>query len=164
MNIQNDELGNRHQHRWSGLDRDKDIAALADKLAEVVDNLFNHDGALVQLDPTGKLLPVNRAALHDIITKHIAAVRVVNRDGVWRKEFFSYAFAPKPRFGPPTVANPRADKDTGHEPDLEVLDQLFRHELLWRVPKQDFIDWTTDASGMRRQLSPAPDIAPDRLW
>lgn len=44
---------------------------------------------------------------------------VVNRDGVWRKEFFSYAFAPKPRFGPPTVANPRADKDTGHEPDLE---------------------------------------------
>ena len=51
--------------------------------------------------------------LHDIITKHIAAVRVVNRDGVWRKEFFSYAIAPKPRFGPPTVANPHADKDTG---------------------------------------------------
>jgi hypothetical protein len=26
------------------------------------------------------------------------------------------------------------------------------------------IDWPTDASGMRRQLSPAADIASDRLW
>jgi anti-sigma factor ChrR (cupin superfamily) len=30
--------------------------------------------------------------------------------------------------------------------------------------KQGFIDWPTDASGMRRQLSPAADIASDRLW
>ena len=34
------------------------------------------------------------------------------------------------------------------------------HELA----KQDFIDWPTDASRMRRQLSPAADIASDRLW
>jgi hypothetical protein len=27
-----------------------------------------------------------------------------------------------------------------------------------------FIDWPTDASGMRRQLSPAADIASDRVW
>jgi hypothetical protein len=31
-------------------------------------------------------------------------------------------------------------------------------------PKQGFSDWPTDASGMRRQLSPAADIASDRLW
>jgi hypothetical protein len=31
-------------------------------------------------------------------------------------------------------------------------------------PKQGFIDWPTDASGMRRQLSPAADIASNRLW
>jgi hypothetical protein len=30
--------------------------------------------------------------------------------------------------------------------------------------KQGFIDWPTDASGMWRQLSPAADIAFDRLW
>jgi hypothetical protein len=30
--------------------------------------------------------------------------------------------------------------------------------------KQGFIDWPTDASEMRRQLSPAADIASDRLW
>jgi hypothetical protein len=30
-------------------------------------------------------------------------------------------------------------------------------------PKQGFIDWPTDASGMRRQLSLAADIASDRL-
>jgi hypothetical protein len=30
-------------------------------------------------------------------------------------------------------------------------------------PKQGFIDWPRDASGMRRQLSPATDIASDRL-
>jgi hypothetical protein len=33
-----------------------------------------------------------------------------------------------------------------------------------RAAKQDFIDWPTDASRMRRQLSPAPDIAFDLLW
>jgi hypothetical protein len=31
-------------------------------------------------------------------------------------------------------------------------------------PKQGFIDWPTDASGMRRQLSLAADIASNRLW
>ena len=30
--------------------------------------------------------------------------------------------------------------------------------------KHGFIDWPTDASEMRRQLSPAADIASDRLW
>jgi hypothetical protein len=80
----------RHRCRnRSGCDRDKDIAALADKIAAVVE-LFNHDGALVQLDPTtGKPIPVNLAAFRDLIANSIAGVRVVNRGGggVWRCEF-----------------------------------------------------------------------------
>ena len=31
---------------------------------------------------------------------------------------------------------------------------------LWVLTKQGFIDWPTDASGMRRQLSPAADKPP----
>jgi hypothetical protein len=36
--------------------------------------------------------------------------------------------------------------------------------MVMRIAKQGFIDWPTDASGMRRQFSPAADIASDRLW
>jgi hypothetical protein len=47
---------------------------------------------------------------------------------------------------------------------LRVLRAMKKGRLETGGPKQGFIDCPTDASGMRRQLSPAADIASDRLW
>jgi hypothetical protein len=133
MNDQN-ELGSRHRHHWSGRDRAKDVEALADKVAAVVE-LYNDDGRLVQLGPAGELVPVNFAAFRDLIANSIAGVRVVNRGGggVWRCEFYGYAFAPKPRFNP-TAQTPQPPADSDYEPDATVLDELFR-ELPSRLPR-----------------------------
>jgi hypothetical protein len=58
-------------------DRIKDIEALADKIAVTIE-LCNRDGALVRLDPEGKLLPVNLATLRSLIDQSIAGVRLMN--------------------------------------------------------------------------------------
>jgi hypothetical protein len=83
------ELGSRRLHVWRGrhhgstrphglVDAVKeDTATLAEAIVEAVE-LFNAGGQLVQLDPTGKIIPINRAGLHGLVSKHIAAVRVVN--------------------------------------------------------------------------------------
>ena len=64
--------------------------------------LYNDGGRLVQLDPnTGQLLPVNLAALRDLIGQSIAAVRVVNRDGMWQNT---------------TPTHSRPSRDTGRPP------------------------------------------------
>ena len=123
----NDKLGNRRLHHWSGTDRQADIAVLAVAIA-ATGELFNHNGTLVQLRD-GKLIPISRNELQELITRHVAAVRVVKRDGVWQREFYSYEFAQKPNFGPPTSAG------SEREPDDKVLDEIFRHELLGRIPQ-----------------------------
>ena len=120
----NDKLGNRRLHHWSGTDRQVDIAVLAVAIA-ATGELFNHNGTLVQLRD-GKLIPISRNELQELITRHVAAVRVVKRDGVWQREFYSYEFAQKPNFEPPT---------SEREPDDKVLDEIFRHELLGRIPQ-----------------------------
>jgi hypothetical protein len=79
------ELGGRHRHHWSGRDRAKDFEALADKVAAVVE-LYNDNGRLVRLGPAGELVPINFAAFRDLIASSIAGVRVVDRGGVWRCE------------------------------------------------------------------------------
>jgi hypothetical protein len=129
------ELGGRHRHHWSGRDRTKDVEALADKIATVVE-LYNDDGRLVQLGPAGELMPVNFAAFRELVANSIAGVRVVNRGGggAWRCEFYGYAFAPKPRFNP-TSRNPQPPADSDNEPDATVLDELFR-EMPARLPRR----------------------------
>jgi hypothetical protein len=105
------------------------------ELAVAVDGLCNQDGGIARLDENGGLSPVAFADYCDLVDKHIAGVRVVNRDGVWQREYYSYAFAPKPRFGPPTMANPNPGAGAGREPDATVLDEIYRHELVLRLPK-----------------------------
>jgi hypothetical protein len=130
------ELGSRRLHVWRGrhhgstrphglVDAVKeDTATLAEAIVEAVE-LFNAGGQLVQLDPTGKIIPINRAALHGLVSKHIAAVRVVNvgtaDPPIWQRQYYSFGF--------------EQHADTAHEPDAKVLDELFRNELLWRLPK-----------------------------
>lgn len=131
----NDKLGNRRLHHWSGTDRQADIAVLAVAIA-ATGELFNHNGTLVQLRD-GKLIPISRNELQELITRHVAAVRVVKRDGVWQREFYSYEFAQKPNFELPTSTNPGPGADSEREPDVEVLNTLLQSELLTRVPRPE---------------------------
>jgi hypothetical protein len=129
MNDQN-ELNGRQPHHWSGRDRDKDTAALADKLATILP-LFQHDGSLFRLDG-GKLVGVSLAEFRGLVEKAICTERAVNRAGVWQQEFVSFGFPPKARHIP-TMANPNPPDTL--EPDDKVLDEIFRHELAWRLPR-----------------------------
>jgi hypothetical protein len=131
----NDKLGNRRLHHWNGTDRQADIAVLAVAIA-ATGELFNHNGTLVQLRD-GKLIPISSNELHELITRHVAAVRVVKRDGVWQREFYSYEFAQKPNFELPTSTNPGPGADSEREPDVEVLNTLLQSELLTRVPRAE---------------------------
>ena len=131
----NDKLGNRRLHHWSGTDRQVDIAVLAVAIA-ATGELFNQNGTLVQLRD-GKLIPISRNELQELITRHVAAVRVVKRDGVWQREFYSYEFAQKPNFELPTSTNPGPGADSEREPDVEVLNTLLQSELLTRVPRAE---------------------------
>jgi hypothetical protein len=131
MNDQN-ELNRRHVHHWSGRDRDKDTAALADKLAAVLP-LFQHDGGLFRLEG-GKLVGVALAEFRGLIEKAICAERAVNRAGVWQREYVSFGFPSKPRHIP-TMQNPHPDPKLEFEPDDKVLDLIYRHELAWRLPR-----------------------------
>jgi hypothetical protein len=61
---------------------------------------------------------------------------VVSRDEVWRKEYFSY------RFDTPLPRRPRRAEDglqrgeiRTTEPDAKVLEEIYLHELVWRIPR-----------------------------
>src|SRR5262245_54906841 len=98
--MKDDGLNGRQVHHWSGQDRTADIAALANAIAAAVKGLYNHNGAIARLDGNGGLSPVNLAGFRELITKHVCAARAVNRDGVWRQEYVSYAFDPPQRYNP----------------------------------------------------------------
>jgi hypothetical protein len=121
----------RSIHHWRGKNREQDVAALADAIAGIGE-LVNNEGALFRLDGDGKLTSVNLAGLQEFVGKHICGVRVVVRDGVGQRRYFSYAFPPLPK-GPPRFE----DRNKGVEliePDDKVLKQIYIDELLWRIP------------------------------
>jgi hypothetical protein len=128
-----DGRNGRAVHTWRGHDREKDIADLAEAIVAAVDGLCNHQGSIAKLDGKGGLMAVNFATLRQLIDKHIAAVRVVFRDGKWQPEFFSYAFLPPP--GPDFRHGGRRPGPNQAEPDSLVLKALYEHELVWRLPK-----------------------------
>ena len=87
------EPNGRRLHHWIGKDRTADIAELADTIA-AVGKLFNHDGVIVQLDPTGKLIQLNLAGLRAFIDQHICGVRLVALDNgwQWQRQYFTYQY------------------------------------------------------------------------
>jgi hypothetical protein len=92
------EVGDqRRLHLWRDQDLNADTNALADAVAESDVDLFNLDGRLFWLTE-GTLVPVSKNLLLDIITKHVATVRLVNRGSaekpIWEREFCSFNFAP----------------------------------------------------------------------
>ena len=97
----------------------------------------------LRLAPTRHPLPCRpdywRRVLHCITAAFYRAspdaLGVVRRGETRQPEFYPYEFATKPNFAPPTMANPHPDAGAPREPDARVFDQIYRHELLWRLPK-----------------------------
>ena len=83
-------------------------------------------------------------------------------------EYYPYAFAPKPRHGPPTITNPNPDADAGREPDADVLDRNYKLELL-RADSQGGITVTARGYGVgigigARTLSERHRAKAEILW
>jgi hypothetical protein len=127
------ELGNRRLHIWRGRSRETDIAALCDAIA-ATGEIFNHDGSFVRLDGDGKIVPIHFADMAEAIGRCIVSVRVVVHDEVARKEFYPFPFDTAPRALPRIEDHGKPLKPTSG-PDAAVLEQLYRTELLWRLPR-----------------------------
>jgi hypothetical protein len=97
--------------------------------------LYNRDGELVVIDPAGRLTPVNLAGLRELIARSICGVRVVKDSTGWRREYFEYPFATRPHPGAPRAEDHGKPPAVSREPDATVLDALYRHESLWRIPR-----------------------------
>jgi hypothetical protein len=111
-----------------------DTSRLCDAIAEAIPRLCDN-GGIAQLDGKGGLEPVNRAALQALISQHLAGARVVKNGAGWQYELYSYDFAPRRHPGAPTLLNPNPGADAAREPDAGVLDEIYRTELVLRLPK-----------------------------
>ena len=111
--------------------KENDTSEFADAIVAAVPELYTRDGVLVQL-VEGQLIGVNFASLKSLITKHLCGVRVVQRDGRWEREYFSYEFPPPPR-PDPRFGGPQEPRS--HEPDSAVLDEIYCGELAVRLPR-----------------------------
>jgi hypothetical protein len=121
---------------WRGRDRKEDTNELADAIAAAVE-LFNRDGALVRLNGDGELINVNLAGLRELIDESICGVRAVNRGTRWQREYFSYRFDPLQHPGPRCAEDGlQASENRSTGPDSKVLEQIYRVELLWPIPKE----------------------------
>jgi hypothetical protein len=129
----NDAPDGRLVHHWRGRDRQQDINALADAIASATE-LFNHNGTLVRLDG-GELVPVNFADFRARVGQRICSLRLMRKGTQWRKEYYSFDFAPVPPSGPRTNAMGLQRTTTMTEPDDKVLRQIYTEELLWRLPR-----------------------------
>jgi hypothetical protein len=125
----------RRIHHWSGRDRAADIASLADTVAAAVPGLANLGGTLARLDAHGGLSPLGRNALQGLIDAAICGVRVVNRDGLWQREYFTFGFEQPPRPDPALIGRGPLPEIPTTEPDLPALDELLKSELVWRLPR-----------------------------
>ena len=59
----------------------------------------------------------------------------MNRDGMWREEFYTFQFAPMPRSPPPTQQSGMPQKVQMTEPDDKVLREIYTETLIWRLPR-----------------------------
>jgi hypothetical protein len=114
---------------WHG----NNIDELTDVIASTIE-IYNHNDGLVTLDQ-GKLAPVNMADFKQLIDQHICGVRVVAHGNGYKKEFFSYEFAPVPHPGPRTAAQGPQLWSDSKEPDMKVLAEIYGQKLLKLIPK-----------------------------
>jgi hypothetical protein len=77
---------------------------------------------------------INLSGLHEFISDHITGVRVVMRDGVASREYFSYGFD-VPR-STADLGDRFAERETRTSgPDQAALRVIYLEELLWRLPR-----------------------------
>ena len=60
---------------------------------------------------------------------------MVASSGAGRKEYFSYKFDALPHPGPPRWETGLQREARSTEPDAKVLEEIYTHELLWRIPR-----------------------------
>jgi hypothetical protein len=76
-----------------------------------------------------------RALYGVLINKSVCGVRVTNSGNEYKKQYFSYAFAPTPHPGPRTAAmGPQRWADS-KEPDAKVLAEIYGSKLLKLLPR-----------------------------
>ena len=63
---------------------------------------------------------------------------MVKRGTGWEREYYSYRFDPAPRPAPRTaeMGLQRSEIRTT-EPDAKVLEEIYKNELVWRVPRAE---------------------------
>ena len=127
----------RRIHHWVGREREEDIAALTATIAEAVEGLANFDGSPALLDKAGGLKPLGLSAFQELVGKNVCGMRIVNRNGKWLREFYSFEFAPVPPPPPPTWQSGLPQKARSTGPDDKALPQIFTEELIWWLPRAE---------------------------
>ena len=122
----------RTVHHWKGMDRQRDTAELADAIVAAVPGLYDY-GQIVQLDSAGGLNPVNFQMFRDLLAKHLAGIRCVRNGAGWGRQLFTYPFDPAIRYDP--LKGGPMPKPDNSKPDHKVLEALYHHEVLSRLPK-----------------------------
>src|SRR5262245_13645807 len=117
--------------RWSGKDRKQDLAALADAIAEVVDGLCNYNDGIARLGEDGKLSPISFDRFRLLVEQHICTARVVQSGSEWEWEYRPFAFSSPPG---PDFTRGGVRPEGNQEPDSTVLDEIYRIELVKRLP------------------------------
>ena len=112
---------------------DNNVDELASVIASTIE-IYNHNDALVTLND-GKLTPVNMSDFHELVSKHLCGVRVVANGGKYKREYFSYEFAPSPHPGPRTAAMGPQYWSDSKEPSMKDLSEIYGSKLLKLVPK-----------------------------
>ena len=147
-------LDGRRLFIWRGQDLVEDLNRLADAVAEKAGaELFNLNGTLMGLND-GQFVSVNRNSLREIIARHLASIRWVNRGTIdmprWEGEYHPFDFPP--------------GADLSKEPDDRVLSSLM-NDLVLRVakgPTKPFrltLQQRSEISARLKQGEPKDDVA-----
>jgi hypothetical protein len=122
----------RHVFFWHGRDRAQDQQRLAEAIADSIE-LFNQDGSLVGLSSKGELVPIGFENFRKLVATNICGLRLKqNGANKWEREYFTYEFNAPP--GPDMREGGRRPIDNS-TPDSIVLNEIYLHELKWRIPK-----------------------------
>jgi hypothetical protein len=117
--------------RSSGNDRNQDLAALADAIAESIDGLCNYNGGIARLGEDGKLDPISFDRFRLLVDQHICTARVVQNGSEWEWDYQPLAFPSPPR---PDFSRGGVRSEGSQGPDVTVLDEIYRVELAKRLP------------------------------
>jgi hypothetical protein len=123
----NDRPIGRRVFHWCGQNKDADIAALTAAAAETIPGLCERSGSIAKLTENGELEHVNLDRFRQLISQSLCGMRVVRGDNGtgWKREFYTFEFAPVPNPGPRTAAMGLQHAVRSDGPDDKVLREIF---------------------------------------